>query len=204
MKRYKVITLCGSTRFKKEFEEVNRKLTLEGNIVISIGCYGHAGDEFTDEEKKMLDDIHKAKIDLADEIFVINKDKYIGSSTRSEIEYAEKNGKIVNYLEDVEGEKDMNVVISALKQVKNYERRIAMIKSDLIDNQLSKLVEKWHKNMTGDDTFAGIKKVNLETNLIAGELEGTVIYYCSKYGVTEERFVTFDELKQMTEYKRKE
>ena len=92
MKRYKVITLCGSTRFKKEFEEVNRKLTLEGNIVISVGCYGHAGDEFTDEEKKMLDDIHKAKIDLADEIFVINKDKYIGSSTRSEIEYAEKNG----------------------------------------------------------------------------------------------------------------
>lgn len=97
--KYKVITLCGSTRFKKEFEETNKRLTLEGNVVISVGCFGHAGDVFTDEQKIMLDDIHRQKIDMADEIFVINKDSYIGKSTRSEIEYAKKLGKKINYLE---------------------------------------------------------------------------------------------------------
>ena len=96
-REYKVITLCGSTRFKKEFEEVNKKLTLEGNIVISVGCFGHSGDVFSDEQKIMLDDIHKRKIDMADEIFVINKDGYIGSSTRSEIEYAKSKEKAVRY-----------------------------------------------------------------------------------------------------------
>ena len=51
--------------------------------------------------KDMLDDMHKRKIDMADEIFVINVGGYIGDSTRSEIEYAVKNGKKVNYLEKV-------------------------------------------------------------------------------------------------------
>ena len=97
---YKVITLCGSTRFKEDFERVNRELTLMGNIVISVGCFGHAGDTFTDEQKVMLDDIHKRKIDMADAIFVINKDGYIGSSTRSEIQYAIKTGKEVIFMED--------------------------------------------------------------------------------------------------------
>jgi hypothetical protein len=96
---YKVITLCGSTRFKDEFMEIQKQLTLQGNIVISVGCFGHAGDIFTDEQKMMLDDMHKKKIAMADEIFVINKNGYVGSSTRSEIEYAIKIGKTVNYLE---------------------------------------------------------------------------------------------------------
>ena len=96
---YKVITLCGSTRFKDDFERVNRELTLLGNIVISVGAFGHAGDTFTEEQKVMLDDIHKRKIDMADEIFVINKDKYIGASTRSEIEYAILHDKPVRYME---------------------------------------------------------------------------------------------------------
>ena len=98
-RKYKVITLCGSTRFKKEFEEMNKRLTLEGNVVISVGCFGHAGDEFTDVQKEMLDDIHIQKIEMADEIYVINKDSYIGKSTRAEIEYAKKLGKKVNYYE---------------------------------------------------------------------------------------------------------
>lgn len=98
--KYKVITLCGSTRFKEDFERVNRELTLAGNIVISVGCFGHAGDVFTDEEKVMLDDIHKRKIDMADAIYVINKNGYIGESTRSEIKYAVMHGKQVIYMED--------------------------------------------------------------------------------------------------------
>ena len=106
--KYKVITLCGSTRFKDEFMEAQKRLTLEGNIVISVGLFGHAGDaevwENMDEgtltkTKEMLDDMHKRKIDMADEILVINVGGYIGSSTRSEIEYAKMNGKTVRYLE---------------------------------------------------------------------------------------------------------
>ncbi len=106
--KYKVITLCGSTRFKDAFMEAQKQLTLEGNIVISVGLFGHSGDnevwENMDEgtltkTKEMLDDMHKRKIDMADEIFVINVNGYIGDSTRSEIAYAEQTGKKVNYLE---------------------------------------------------------------------------------------------------------
>ena len=107
---YKVITLCGSTRFKNEFMEVQKRLTLEGNIVISVGLFGHSGDNEVWENmddgtltktKEMLDDMHKRKIDMADEIFVINVGGYIGSSTRSEIEYAQATGKPVRYLEEL-------------------------------------------------------------------------------------------------------
>ena len=106
--KYKVITLCGSTRFKDEFLEAQKRLTLEGNIVISVGLFGHSGDnevwENMDEgtltkTKEMLDDMHKRKIDMADEIYVINVGGYIGESTRSEIEYAKATGKAVRYLE---------------------------------------------------------------------------------------------------------
>lgn len=108
--KYKVITLCGSTRFKDEFMEAQKRLTLEENIVISVGLFGHSGDDEVWENmdegtltktKEMLDDMHKRKIDMADEIFVINVGGYIGSSTRSEIEYAKAAGKTVRYLEPV-------------------------------------------------------------------------------------------------------
>ena len=101
MNEFKVITLCGSTRFKEQFIEMQKKLTLEGNIVISVGAFGHCGDNevWTDGKKAMLDRMHLAKIDLADEIFVINVDNYIGDSTRNEIEYAKSKGKKVRFLE---------------------------------------------------------------------------------------------------------
>ena len=103
--KYKVITLCGSTRFKDAFMEAQTRLTLAGNIVISVGLFGHSGDDEVWKEgtKEMLDDMHKRKIDMADEIFVINVGGYIGSSTRSEIEYAMANGKAVGYLEEDSG-----------------------------------------------------------------------------------------------------
>lgn len=108
--KYKVVTLCGSTKFKEDFMREQKRLTLEGNIVISVGLFGHSGDSEVWENmddgtltktKEMLDDMHKRKIDMADEIFVINKGGYIGSSTRSEIEYAIKTNKKVNYMENV-------------------------------------------------------------------------------------------------------
>lgn len=107
--KYKVITLCGSTRFKNEFLEAQKRLTLEGNIVISVGLFGHSGDDEVwdgmdegtlSKTKEMLDDMHKRKIDMADSIYVINAGGYIGESTRSEIEYAKKHGKKVEYLEN--------------------------------------------------------------------------------------------------------
>jgi hypothetical protein len=98
---FKIITLCGSTKFKEEFLSVQKRLTLEGNIVISVGLFGHSGDDevYTENAKEMLDDMHKRKIDLSDEIFVINVGGYIGESTKSEIEYAKLTNKTVNYLE---------------------------------------------------------------------------------------------------------
>ncbi len=107
--KYKVITLCGSTRFKEEFLEAQKRLTLKGNIVISVGLFGHSGDnevwEGMDEDtltqtKIMLDDMHKRKIDMADGIYVINVGGYIGESTKSEIAYAKSKNKSVQYLDE--------------------------------------------------------------------------------------------------------
>lgn len=98
---FPIITLCGSTRFKDTFLEVQKQLTLEGNIVISVGLFGHSGDEevWHENTKQMLDEMHLRKIDLADEIFVINVNNYIGESTRREIIYAKSHGKTIRFLE---------------------------------------------------------------------------------------------------------
>lgn len=108
IKNYKIVTLCGSTKFKKEFLRVQKDLTLKGNIVLSLGIFTQSDDkdifENMDEEtlkntKEMLSDMHKRKIDLSDEIFVINVNGYIGESTKDEIDYAQNTGKKINYLE---------------------------------------------------------------------------------------------------------
>ena len=100
--KYKVITLCGSTKFKEQYLEVQKRLTLEGNIVISVGLFGHSGDNevWTEGKKAMLDDMHQRKIDMADEVFIINVGGYIGESTRREIEYALSRGKKIKYLDN--------------------------------------------------------------------------------------------------------
>ena len=102
--KYKVITLCGSTKFKEEYTKAQKELTLQGNIVISVGLFGHSGDAevWSEGTQEMLDDMHTRKIDMADEIFVINVGGYIGSSTRREIEYATRAGKKISYLVPVE------------------------------------------------------------------------------------------------------
>jgi len=98
---YRIVTLCGSTKFREEFIKQQKRLTLEGYIVISVGLFGHSGDNevWTDTTKEMLDDMHLRKIDLADEIYVINKNGYIGESTQREINYARETSKPVRYLE---------------------------------------------------------------------------------------------------------
>lgn len=78
--------------------------TLKGHIVLSVGVWregpaDHGGEWIGESVKEMLDELHKRKIDLSDEILVLNVGGYIGDSTRGEIEYAEKTGKPVRYLE---------------------------------------------------------------------------------------------------------
>ena len=100
MNRYNIITLCGSIKFKDEFLKVQEKLTLEGNIVFTPNFFNNIKkEEITKELKKMLDEMHKQKIDMSDEIYIINVGGYIGDSTKSEIEYAKSKGKKVSYLE---------------------------------------------------------------------------------------------------------
>ena len=100
--KYPVITLCGSTRFKEQFLEAQKCLTLAGKIVISVGLFGHSGDDevWTEGTKEMLDDIHKRKIDKADGIYVINVGGYIDQSIRRELLYARSQGKTVEFLEE--------------------------------------------------------------------------------------------------------
>jgi len=105
--RPKVVCLCGSTRFGEAFQTANLKETLDGKIVLSIGCnmksdaeiFGHLPQSELDEIKLRLDELHKRKIDLVDEILVLNVGGYVGDSTRSEIAYATLTGKPVRWLE---------------------------------------------------------------------------------------------------------
>ena len=103
-----IVCLCGSSRFYVEFQAANLRETLAYRIVLSIGCdtksdadiFGMSSSE-VDHIKQWLDWLHKRKIDMSDEILVLNKDGYIGSSTRSEIEHAYKRQKHIRYLEEV-------------------------------------------------------------------------------------------------------
>ena len=102
-----IVCLCGSTRFYDQFQQANYERTMAGEIVLSVGFYPHAkavhghgeGVGHDSAEKVALDELHKRKIDLADYVLVLNVEGYIGESTRSEIEYAAKIGRRVEYLE---------------------------------------------------------------------------------------------------------
>ena len=97
-----IVTLCGSTKFKKQFDEMNLKFTLDGYIVLSPGCYAHADNIIiTNEEKIKLDELHKKKILMSNFIFIINENNYIGSSTQSEIKFAINNNIPIFYLYEV-------------------------------------------------------------------------------------------------------
>jgi len=105
--RPKVVVLCGSTRFYDEFQAANYRLTMDGVIVLSVGFYPHASAEHghgegvghDSDEKLALDELHKRKIDLADEVLVVSDERgYFGESTRSEIAYATALGKPVEFV----------------------------------------------------------------------------------------------------------
>src|SRR5690348_6351 len=101
-----IVCLCGSTRFADAFHEWNLRETLAGRIVLSIGCNTRSdadlmlAGELTEDDKVRLDELHKRKIDLCDEILVLNVGGYVGPSTQSEIAYARAHGKPVRWLEE--------------------------------------------------------------------------------------------------------
>lgn len=102
-RRPTIVCLCGSGRFREAFERAEFDETLARKIVLTIGCNTHdiARSKDLEHHKPMLDELHLRKIDLADEVLVVNVGGYIGSSTRNEVSYATKIGKPIRYLEDI-------------------------------------------------------------------------------------------------------
>ncbi len=96
-----VVCLCGSTRFSEAFRAANLRETLAGKIVLSIGCDFKSDDALglTDDDKRRMDELHLRKIDLADEVLILNVGGYIGESTGRELAYATQQGKSVRFLE---------------------------------------------------------------------------------------------------------
>ncbi|WP_297102109.1 hypothetical protein [Tessaracoccus sp.] len=93
--RPRIVCICGSTRFRDEMADANRRLTLAGAIVLAPAVFQHRGDIITDEQKAGLDALHLRKIDLADAVLVVDPGGYVGDSTSREVAYAHSQGKPV-------------------------------------------------------------------------------------------------------------
>jgi len=100
----RITCLCGSVRFEKEFRKHAEAFHLSGDIVLMPVIFRHAefheDNAFTKQVKEDMDRVHKWKIELADLVFIIDKDGYIGESTRSEIEFAKSRGKWIEYMSE--------------------------------------------------------------------------------------------------------
>ena len=95
----KIVTICGSMKFKDKMMEIAKELEINNRYVV-IQCV-YSNDKFSENEQQILATLHYNKIELSDAIYVINVNGYIGSSTSKEIEYAKKLGKEVMYLEPI-------------------------------------------------------------------------------------------------------
>ena len=100
----KVITICGSMRYSKEMMKIAEELELKDKYAVIQCVYNVDGRKYENADEDILDKMHKKKIDISDAIYVVNIDGYIGSSTKSEIEYAKNNGKEVIYHESIKNE----------------------------------------------------------------------------------------------------
>ncbi len=95
----KIVTICGSMRFRNKMMEISKELEIKNKYVV-IQCI-YSNDKFTEKEQQILSDLHYNKIKISDAIYVVNVNGYIGNSTDKEIEYAKKLGKEVMYLEPI-------------------------------------------------------------------------------------------------------
>ncbi|MEW6729618.1 MAG: hypothetical protein AB1332_09785 [Pseudomonadota bacterium] len=102
VKNNKIVCLCGSTKFKQAFEDANREESLKGHIVLTVAMFGHIeGLDMDGDAKKVFDELHFRKIDLCDEVLVLNVGGYIGESTKREIEYAKQKVKPIRFIEQL-------------------------------------------------------------------------------------------------------
>jgi hypothetical protein len=136
-----ILTLCGSVRFRKQFEEVAADLSCEGHVVLSLNVWGTDIDD-ADPLKVVLETAHLKKIDLAQGIVVINVGGYVGNSTRNEISYARKTGKQVFWYEILQAPLEINLhqndlTWKALKKVK-MESGLAKDSSEAARNSLDR------------------------------------------------------------------
>ena len=98
----KIITVCGSYKFKDEMIEITEKMTLQGNCMLTpIELAKPNKEAYTENEALIIDKMHKEKIKLSDAILVVNVNNYIGSSTKSEIEFAKNLNKEIIYYSDI-------------------------------------------------------------------------------------------------------
>jgi len=144
----KLICLCGSTKFKDEFEKITMEESLNGNVVMSVGCFEHHDDiRLSKGEKQNLDDLHESKIKMADEIFVINVKGYIGESTKKGILFAKELGIPIRYLEDPEWYGDGTYSLGEIdeKEIKEFYDELNETSDDLESKKLEikdKLIQK--------------------------------------------------------------
>lgn len=95
----KIVTICGSMKFKDKMIEVAKDLEIKSKYIV-IQCV-YCDDRISREEQEILSKIHYNKIEIIDAIYIINVNGYVGNSTAKEIEYAKKLGKEVLYLESI-------------------------------------------------------------------------------------------------------
>ena len=97
----KVITICGSLKFQKEMMEMAQRLAYEGNCILTPTYPILKDITITDKQKTYLKDAHFKRIELSDEILVIDVNNYIGESTKLEIECAKKLEKKIVYYSNI-------------------------------------------------------------------------------------------------------
>lgn len=157
------LTLCGSTKFRAEYELWNKRLTLAGFLVYSVSGFGHSGDSFTAEEKHRLDQIHLAKIDASHAIVVINPGGYIGESTAREIEHAKGSGKPVYYTDQgaptvYQLRTGPNGTNSLRYRAFDYAHPPAAFparESEAVADEIEELVQRWDKLDGGSPAAQG-------------------------------------------------
>ena len=103
--KLRVVTLCGSMKFQHRMRQIAKKMSLEGNVVLTPCIMGFDPKSLTPKQHEVLDQIHRQKIDMCDYVLIINVGGYYGSNTKEEIDYAKSIGKEVRYLEPVRGAK---------------------------------------------------------------------------------------------------
>jgi len=97
----KIITLCGSLKFRREMMMIAQKMALEGNCVLTPTYPVMENVEITNDQLEKLKEAHFKRIELSDSILVVNINNYIGESTKLEIEHAKKLGKEIIYYIDL-------------------------------------------------------------------------------------------------------